>query len=133
MNRRAFLMAALLALMCLAPGRYSPARAASDLEVIYVGGWDCPPCAVWKKTRKAAWIASPEYRQVTWVEIESPRLRDAYKDRYWPLELKPVLAKLPHKSGTPRFLIVSKGRLVFNAAGADQWERTLRALRNVLG
>ncbi len=41
--------------------------------------------------------------------------------------------QIPEKNGTPRFLIVSKGKVVFNAAGADQWDRTLRALKNVLG
>ena len=88
----------------LAIGR---ARAASDLTVIYVGGLDCPPCTQWKNTQKARWLASPEYKKVTWVEVESPKLREAYQERYWPADLRPVLDQLPRKSGTPRFLIVA--------------------------
>ena len=133
MNRRAFFIAALLASTSLASAQFVSAKAAAGLEVIYVGGWDCPPCAVWKKTRKAAWLASPEYRQVTWIEIESPRLRDAYQERYWPLELKPLLAKLPRKSGTPRFLIVRGNEILSNEFGVPRWDATMADLKKLLG
>ena len=88
---------------------FGPARAASsDLTVIYVGGGDCPPCTRWKTTQKPRWLASPEFPKVTWVEVESPKLKDAYQERYWPADLRPVLAQLPRKTGTPRFLIVQR-------------------------
>ena len=128
MNRRAFLFAGLAM-----PAAARVAQAAGDVEVIYVGGWDCPYCTMWQKQYKAEWLASPEFKQVTYTEIDPPHLREAYQERYWPGELKAVLDQIPRKSGTPRFLIVSRGKLVFNAAGADQWERAMRALRNVLG
>jgi hypothetical protein len=81
MIRRAFLIASLLASTSSVMA-IEPARAASDLTVIYVGGLDCPPCTQWKNTQKARWLASPEYKKVTWVEVESPKLREAYKERY---------------------------------------------------
>ena len=128
MNRRAFLIASLLASTSAA------ARAASsDLTVIYVGGGDCPPCTQWKNTQKARWLASPEYRKVTWVEVESPKLKDAYKERYWPAELRPVLAELPRKTGTPRFLIVRDGKVVSNEFGTGRWAATLADLKQQLG
>ena len=132
MNRRAFLIASLLAatspMMLL-----GPAHAASDLTVIYVGGLDCPPCTEWKNTQKARWLASPEYKKVTWVEVESPKLREAYKERYWPADLRPVLAQLPRKSGTPRFLIVRDGKLVANEFGTGRWAATVADLKKELG
>ena len=128
MNRRALLFAG-----SLLPMATPLARAASDVEVIYVGGQDCPYCVLWQKKYRDQWLASPEFKQVNWVEVDVPHLREAYEERYWPGELKAVWDQIPRKNGTPRFLIVSKGKLVFNAAGADQWERTLRALKNVLG
>ena len=128
MNRRAFLIAGLLASTSLVP-----ARAAADLTVIYVGGWDCPPCTQWKNTQKARWLASPEYKKVTWVEVESPKLREAYKERYWPADLRPVLARLPRKSGTPRFLIVRDGKLVANEFGTGRWAATVADLKKELG
>jgi hypothetical protein len=131
MTRRAFLLAGLLA---ATPTWLSRATAASDdLKVIYVGGWDCPPCAQWKKTEKARWLASPEYHKVTWIEVEAPRLRDAYRERYWPDELKPVLARLPRKAGTPRFLIVRDGRILFNEFGTQSWTPLVADLKKLLG
>jgi hypothetical protein len=133
MNRRAFLIAGLLAatspLMSFGPAR----AASSDLTVIYVGGGDCPPCTQWKNTQKARWLASPEYKKVTWVEVESPKLREAYKERYWPADLRPVLAQLPRKSGTPRFLIVRDGKLVANEFGTGRWAATVADLKKELG
>jgi hypothetical protein len=133
MNRRAFLIAGLLA--ATSPTvLFEPARAASsDLTVIYVGGWDCPPCTQWKNTQKARWLTSPEYKKVTWVEVESPHLKDAYKERYWPAELRPVLAELPRKTGTPRFLIVRDGKVLSNEFGTGRWAATLTDLKKQLG
>jgi hypothetical protein len=133
MIRRALLLATLLASTSLVPAPFAPARAASDLQVIYVGGWDCPPCAVWKKTQKARWLASPEFQQVRWIEIESPRLKEAYQDRYWPLEVKPLLAKLPRRSGTPRFLIARDGEILSNQFGVPGWSTTMADLKKLLG
>ena len=113
---------------------FGPARAASsDLTVIYVGGGDCPPCTQWKNTQKPRWLASPEYRKVTWVEVESPHLKDAYKERYWPAELRPVLAELPRKTGTPRFLIVRDGEVLSNEFGSGRWTATMADLKKQLG
>ena len=132
MNRRAFLIASLLASTSSVMA-IEPARAASDLTVIYVGGWDCPPCTQWKNTQKARWLASPEYKRVTWIEVESPHLKDAYKERYWPAELRPVLDELPRKTGTPRFLIVKDGKVLSNEFGTGRWTATLADLKKQLG
>ncbi|CAN5739052.1 hypothetical protein BH11PSE3_BH11PSE3_29780 [soil metagenome] len=130
MNRRAFLFATVAA---AAVAVADTARAAPDLRVIYVGGLDCPPCTQWKNTRKAAWLASPEYRQVWWIEVEAARLRDAYQARYWPGDLTPVLDQLPRKSGTPRFLIVQDGRVVANQSGVSKWANIMTDLKKLLG
>jgi hypothetical protein len=128
MNRRAFLFAALSA-----SAAAGAARAATDIRVIYIGGGDCPPCATWKKTFKSQWMASPEFRQVTWIEVEPPRLREAYQERYWPGDLGPILDQIPRKSGTPRFLIVQDGRIVSNEFGRSRWMSTVAAVKNLLG
>ena len=128
MNRRAFVFASLLAATVPVA-----ARAASHLKVIYVGGWDCPPCTQWKNTRKAAWLASPEYKQVTWIEVESPKLREAYQARYWPGDLEPILDQLPRKAGTPRFLIVRDGQVVANEFGGSKWTIIMTDLKKLLG
>ncbi len=127
MNRRTFVVAGLL-------GSWLPlsARAAPDLKVIYIGGLDCQPCTAWKNKYKAGWLASPEYRQVTWIEVEVPKLKEAYKERYWPGELAPILDQLPRKSGTPRFLIVKDDKLVANEFGVSHWPKIMAELRKQL-
>lgn len=109
------------------------AGAVPDLKVIYVGGWDCPPCTQWKNTYKAAWLASPEIKRVQWIEVESPRLKQAYEDRFWPGELRPILDQIPRKGGTPRFLIVRDGRIVSNEFGGSRWMATMTDLKKLLG
>ncbi len=127
MNRRALVFAALVASTIPAAG-----RAASDLTVVYVGGWDCPPCAQWKNTQKAGWLASPEFPKVTWIEVDVPKLKEAYQERYWPGELKPILDQIPRKGGTPRFLILKDGRIVSNEFGGNRWVATMDDLRKLL-
>jgi hypothetical protein len=126
LSRRAML-AAPLALCAL------PVRAAAAIQVIYVGGWDCPFCTVWKRDHKAAWLASPEFGRVTYIEVDVPNLKRAYDSVYWKGDLEPVLEQLPKKSGTPRFLIAKGGKLVSNEFGVSKWERSRAALRKLLG
>ena len=128
MNRRAFVFAGLAL-----PALSGTALGAEDVQVIYVGGQDCPFCALWRQKYEAAWLSSPEFKRVDYVEVDPPHLRQAYEPRYWSGELAAVLEQIPHKRGTPRFLIVSRGKLVFNDVGTNKWERAVMALKNVLG
>ena len=127
--RRSLLLAAGLA----GPLSSLPAGAAGPLQVVYVGGWDCEPCATWEKRYKAEWVASREFARVTWIEVESPKLKEAYLERYWPEELRPVLASLPRKSGTPRFLVVRDGRVIANEFGVSTWIKVLDVVKKQTG
>ena len=125
---------ALLATTGLAGAGFArTATAAGSLQVVYVGGWDCAPCATWKKRYKADWLASPEFTRVTWIEVESPKLKDAYQERYWPDELRPVLQSLPRKSGTPRFLVVRNGQVIANEFGVSTWTKILDVVKKQIG
>lgn len=126
MNRRAFLFAGL----AVSAGT---AHAANSLQVVYVGGQDCPPCRRWSATYKAKWLASPEYGRVVWYEVEPAHLGEAYEERHWPEALRPVLAQVPSRNGTPRFLIVADGRIVSNEIGVSKWLNTMKELRKLLG
>lgn len=127
MKRRTFIAAGLLG-----GAIHFPARAAPAVKVIYVGGWDCQPCLSWKNKYKADWLASPEWKKITWIEVEAPKLKEAYQERYWPGDLKPILDQLPRKSGTPRFLIVKGGKVVTNEFGGGQWTKVLADLKKQL-
>jgi hypothetical protein len=111
----------------------SPASAAPSIKVVYVGGWDCPYCTEWKNKYKAAWLASPEYKKVAYVEVDPPKLREAYQQRYWPGDLEPILEQIPRKSGTPRWLIVKDGKLVANEFGVSKWSKIVDDIRKLVG
>ena len=131
MTRRDVLFAGLatpLALQALA----RPVLAAGNIEVVYVGGWDCPYCTVWKNQYKAGWVESPYYRQVRWIEVDVPHLREAYQTQYWQGELAAIREQLPKKSGTPRFIVVRDGKVVSNELGVNKWEDTLTRIRTLL-
>jgi hypothetical protein len=102
------------------------------VQVIYIGGQDCPPCQRWRSSQQPRWLASAEFQKVAWFEIEPINLRDAYDERSWPRALRPVLAQVPRKSGTPRFLIVQDGRIVSNQLGASAWAATMADLKQYL-
>ena len=121
-----------LVLMMMTAG-LSGASAQSKLEVFYIGGWDCPPCIGWKNNEKPAWVASPEFKQVEWIEIDPPHLREAYDERYWPLQHRSIRDQLPLKSGTPRFLIVRNGKVIANRfRGGDYWSGTFADIKRLL-
>ena len=67
------------------------------------------------------------------VEVDAPLLKQAYQERYWPEDVRPVLAQVPRKSGTPRFLVVKDGKLVANAFGNNEWPTAVEAMRKALG
>lgn len=110
-----------------------PAAAAGRIQVIYVGGLDCPYCTVWRKEYMKDWAASPWYRQVEWIEVDVPHLREAYQQRFWTGELEPIREQLPRKSGTPRFIVVRDGKVVSNELGVNRWEDTVSRIRTLLG
>lgn len=86
----------------------------------------------WKNAYKAEWLTSPEFQRVQWIEVESPRLKQVYEERFWPGDLKPILDQIPRKSGTPRFLIVRKGKIVSNEFGVGRWSATMADLKKYL-
>jgi hypothetical protein len=128
MNRRDLLFAG-VAFPLLA----TPALAQGHIQVVYVGGWDCPYCTMWKNEYKKDWLASPYVKQVEWVEVDVPHLREAYETRYWQGELEPIREQLRDKSGTPRFIVVRDGKVVSSELGVDKWEGTVSLIRTLLG
>lgn len=131
MNRRALLFASVVALP-IWPGVSSAAHGSHDIQVIYIGAQDCPPCQRWRADAHPRWLASSDFQNVEYFEIEPITLKDSYDERSWPRALRPVLAQVPRKSGTPRFLIVQKGRIVSNHVGLSAWASTLTDLKQYL-
>jgi hypothetical protein len=102
------------------------AQAGDKVTVVNVHAWDCPPCIQWQNKYKKDWIASRAFRQVRYVEIDSPTIRQAYDASLWPQDLRPLLKEV--FAGVPRYLIVKDGRIVSNQYGVDHWPLLLADL-----
>jgi hypothetical protein len=124
MRRRGFIVGAAAATVAL-----GSALAAGGVTVIYIGGRDCGPCQAWQRNQKPAWMASRDYARVRYVEIEAPRLREAYQPRYWPQEWLWALDQLPQKRGTPRFLVIKDRTIRANQLGTNRWRDVLEVAR----
>jgi len=129
MQRRGLVLAGLLSVATLSQSSAQQ----QPVTVLYVGGWDCSFCRAWKSNSKAAWLASPQFSKVKFVEIDTPKLKDAYETRNWPEQYRPILAQLPKKFGTPRFVVVQDGKVVSNEEGTGEWDRTMTKIRELVG
>jgi hypothetical protein len=125
MKRRSLLLAGLAA--PLLP--VATANAAPQLTIVNVSAQDCLYCILWTQQHKPAWLESPLYKQVRYVEIQANTIKRAYASEYWTGEIKPVLDQVPRKNGTPRFLLVRDGRIVVNEFGVSGWTRLLDELK----
>ena len=125
MKRRSLLLASAASLAS------AEAFAAPNIiQLVYIGGRDCPSCLEWLRDSRPRFLASSLYKKVRYVEIETAKMRAAYDVRNWPDHLATILDHLPHKSGTPRFLIVMNGQLYANELG--RWNRTVTYLRELI-
>jgi len=104
---------------------------AGNIQLVYIGGRDCPWCVKWMKEQKPALLTSPLYKKLRYVEIETAKMRASYDARNWPQHLVTILYYLPQKGGTPRFLIVKDGNLYANELG--RWDRTVAHLQHLTG
>lgn len=125
MKRRSLIAAA------LAVAASSETRAASRIELVYIGARDCPYCAQWRKREQPGFAASPLFKQIAFTEVEPRRIRDAYNPHYWPSRLLPILQSLLVPDGTPRFLVLKDGMLFGNHLG--DWPEALAELRRLTG
>lgn len=127
MKRRSLLTAGLAWALPIAS-----ANAQSSILVINVNAWNCPVCVTWANESKATWLASPEFKKVRYVEIESPTIKQAYDDAYWRGDLRAIRDQIPnrYRRGTPRFLIVKDEKLISNPG--DGWPTIFNNLKTML-
>ena len=128
MHRRTLLAAGLISLPLPAVARQARQTALAGLTVVNVAAKDCFYCVAWTIQSKPAWLDSREYKRVRYVEIDAPTVKRAYVADYWG-DLAFVIDALPRKNGTPRFLLLRDGAVVFNEFGMSGWPKLLDELR----
>jgi hypothetical protein len=106
---------------------------AKAVEVFYLGAPDCPYCRQWESRTRPAFLASPEGKAVTYVEIRGETLRQPIEARHYPAKYQWVYEQVGDSRGVPQFLLAEDGRVMHRAFGTDGFEKVfLPALRKVL-
>ena len=106
---------------------------AKAVEVFYLGAPDCPYCRKWESQTRPGFLASPEGKAVTYVEIRAKTLREPIEERHYPARYKWVYEQVGESRGVPRFLLAVDGKVQHSAFGTDGFEKVfLPALKTVL-
>ena len=116
-----------MALFCAATA------ASAGIEVFYLSTPDCPYCRHWEATSRDAFLASPEGKAVTYIEIRGETLRQPIDARHYPPEYRWVYEQIGRSRGVPRFLIAIDRKVVLSAFGTNAYRtQFLPALRAAL-
>lgn len=106
---------------------------AKAIEVFYLGAPDCPYCRQWESRTRAGFLASPEGKAVTYVEVRGETLRQPIEARHYPPKYRWVHDQIGDSHGVPRFLLAVDGKVRHSAFGTDGFEKVfLPALRRIL-
>jgi len=108
-------------------GWVMPAAAAQD-TVIYIGAKDCKYCRDWEAQYEQKFKAQCAARHVQFRAIEVATLRNIRDERYWPNDLKPLLAKFSSRTGSPHFLAVAGSRVIVDTHGILNWKKLILPL-----
>ena len=122
---------ALSLLLFLAAG--AAVAQAKAVEVFYLGTPDCPFCRKWESQTRPGFLASPEGKAVTFVEIRGETLRQPIVARHYPAKYRWVYEQVGDSSGVPRFLLAVDGKVMHSAFGTDGFDKVfIPALKKVL-
>ncbi len=111
-----------------------PAAAhARRLMLLYVGADDCPPCRTWQQGAGAAFRAAPEFAEVVYREVKSPKLLDVLSDEHWPEDLRNYRSQIDRSAGVPLWILVADETIIARGFGPSQWQAVvLPRLRSLL-
>lgn len=116
---------ACLALMIFAVcGPVKSAFAAQDM-VVYIGADDCKYCREWEAQFERQFKAQCAARNIAFRAVQVATLRNIRDPRYWPDDLKPLLAKFSSSTGSPHFLAVTGTRVIVDTHGIVNWKKLI--------
>src|SRR5579863_740349 len=105
----------------------------SDVMLVYVGAEDCAPCRSWHNGDGAVFLASEDFKRITYREVKSPRLDEILNDENWPDDLRRYRNHLRRSDGVPLWLVVSDHEIVTQRFGATEWRtKVLPTIQSLL-
>ena len=107
---------------------FAGSAGAASRTIVYIGADDCQPCHMWEATFQRSFAARCAARGVAFRAIHVATLRNIRDTRYWPNDLRPLLSRIPDRSGTPHFLAVRNGEVIVNVHGISSYQREIATL-----
>ena len=104
-----------------------PAAAEQD-TIVYIGADDCKYCREWEAQFERQFKAQCAARNVKFRAVQVATLRNIRDERYWPNDLKPLLAKFSSSTGSPHFLAVAGSRVIVDTHGIVNWQKQILPL-----
>jgi hypothetical protein len=114
------------------PSVESDLRPARNVAVLYIGADDCAPCRAWRKEHWPNFVTSPEFRQLDYREVVSPKLFSLKDDSHWPDDLRRYRDEFMSRSGVPYWVVMVDGAPTLTAQGLSEWEKVLSQLKALL-
>ena len=134
---RTFLgLLAVLALTIPAPSTAQGAPKSPEIIMIYMGGDDCPPCVVWRRSELPKFQDMDAFKAIKYIHVVKT-VQSAVPPRFFlPAEVKPFKDKLDFASGgevgSPQVAILVNGE-VYDYSGslsASQAEQMILSILN---
>lgn len=92
------------------PGPPNPA-----IQLVWMGGDDCPPCAAWKRQELPKFLATPEGQSIRVIEVHKPIRSGVPALEALPPEVRPHKAQLDEASagraGSPQSALIVNGKV----------------------
>lgn len=97
----------------------------NQLTLIYIGAENCAPCETWKREHRPAFVASPQFKKLTYKEVIAPALTEILSDDTWPAELRRYRDTAKRLMGAPSWLVVEDERVVASIGGLSMWKKNV--------
>jgi hypothetical protein len=103
-----------------------PAPATLVIDIVHMGGNDCPPCVEWRRTELPKLQAAPEFKTIRFTHVTKSVRSAVPPALFFPSEVKhlqPVLKEASNGiSGSPQQAILVNGKVVDYWFGAGKGE-----------
>ena len=114
-NARRMAPALVLAFAAI-PAAAQPAKPAPVIDIVHMGGNDCPPCVEWRRTELPKLEAAPEFKAIRFTHVIKTIKSPVPPALFFPGEIKHLQPALKEASnginGSPQQAILVDGKVV---------------------
>ena len=132
MNTVAFLAIA----VGLTAAQTATAQRPANVQMIYMGGSDCPPCVRWRASELPKLQQSEIFRSITFTYVQKPIAGTVPPALFLPAEARPYKDQMDAASGgmggSPQVAVIVDGHLYdyyFGVRNAEAVEQMIQAIR----